>query len=132
MNGKPAERQQHDGYQDVYSAAAAINCSTQPDPTRQEFKQETDVNFILNRFGIPIANGTFGREIDYTIDLQNALAAIAEARQSHRRLPPDLRTRYPTWQSLLNALDSGDLEIKAGEKPGETPPQPPVVTPPLT
>lgn len=117
MNGKPAVRQQHDGMQDAYSDEAAIDCTTKPDLARQEFKTESDVNNILNRFGVPIANGTFGTEVDYTIDLQHALGAITDARRAHRNLPENLREKYPTWQSLLNALESGSLEMKNEDEP---------------
>lgn len=117
MNGKKAVRTQVDGDQDIYSDRAALDFTGTPDPTRQEFKKETDVNYILNRFGVPIAKGTWGQEVDYTLDLQNALGAITDARRAHRNLPPDLRKKYPTWQSLLNALEAGTLEMHNEEAP---------------
>lgn len=109
-------RTQNDGKQDAISATAVIDCKDDPGITRQEFADECDVNTILRKFN---AGGVYpqlnpvrmGEEIDYNIDLQDALTAVMYAREAHQQLPPALRQRYPTWQALLTAIDNGELAL---------------------
>lgn len=125
----PAIRTQADGAQEEYSEMAVIDCADSMDMARQEYKDEADVNVILARFGIhaPQKQTTFG-EVDYTIDLQTAFGAIEAAKQAHARLPEDLRKDYPTWQTLLNAIERGEITVKEGQ-PEPPAPEPSGVTP---
>lgn len=118
-----AERTQVDGLQDEYSALSALNCSEDlpdgkpnEDRARQEFKKETDINEILRRFGVGdesnLRQGTFG-EIDYNLDLQQALSSIDQAKSAYREMPNELQRRYPTWQRFLNAIERGELTLHA-------------------
>lgn len=118
MNNQPAERTQTDGLQDFYSSESGLDCSGEADVTRQEFKDDADINNILRKFGVltndrqPLFQGT-----DYNLDLQQALSSIAQAKAAHGELPENLRARYPTWQSLLTALDNGSLSLELEEPP---------------
>lgn len=118
----PAVRTQADGEQDLFSAASVLDCAAEGnlDTARQEFKQEADINVLLQRFGInaPQKQVTF-QDVDFDLDLQTALAAIATARAVHRSLPPELRADFPTWQALLTAVDRGEVTIS--DKPPEVP-----------
>lgn len=121
---QPAIRTQVDELQDQYSDEAGLDCSGDKDMARQEFKEEADVNTILLRFGLGASHGlpkTFG-ETDYDLDLQNALHAIRDAKAAHSRLPEELKADYPTWQSFLNAVESGRL---TSEPLPENPPKQP-------
>lgn len=82
--------------------------------TRQEFKNEADINIMLNRFGVAGAqqrSAEYGKDIDFNIDLQTALNAVQQAKLAYAALPPNLRDKYTSWQSLLNALNEGTLEL---------------------
>lgn len=118
-------RTQHDDRQFALSKAGALDCSASEDMTRQEFKDEADINKILNRFGYDTQQKTptFG-EVNFTADLQQALDAIKQARAAHADLPPDVKKDFPTWQTLLNALERGEIRLKADtDKPIEKVPE---------
>lgn len=103
-------RTQIDDKGDEVSRATILDCSASRDMARQEFKDDADINVILSRFGLSTTNRTptYG-EIDYTLDLQTALGAIAQSQSAYRRLSPELKAKYPTWQKLVNAMASGHL-----------------------
>lgn len=83
------------------------------DRARQEFALEADINYLVDRFtpGAPQRQLIYG-ETDYTMDLQQAFGAIQVARHMHSRLPPELREQYPTWQALLNAVETGEFKTE--------------------
>lgn len=131
-----AVRSQADNLGDLYSAATGTDCGDEV-LTRQEFAQEADINYILNRFGVdqqarPIQYGT---TVDYNLDLQQALTALDQVKAINTTIPQELRHKYPTWRELLNATESGayqhDLaelaarkaaaEEKANKEKGATP-----------
>lgn len=58
-----------------------------PSKTRQEFKDETDTNLLLKRFGvIPKHSGPGLGMVDFTIDLQTAMSAIESVQLAHMAL----------------------------------------------
>lgn len=91
---------------------------------RQEFKADQDINAMLKKFGvmIPQLPLQFG-DVDFSIDLQTALGAIRQAKQAWQKLPADVKADYPSWQSLLNAMESGQVNLRTGE-PKEPDPAP--------
>lgn len=121
----PVPRSQPDGLQLVYSQATALDMSESKDLARQEFRDEADINIILKKFGVT-SHGITPRfqEVDYDADLQSALGAIAEARRVHADIDPELRKKYPTWQSLLNAMATGELTMKDPAAPVVSDPPP--------
>lgn len=130
---KPAVRRQSDDKQDLYSDMTALDCSHDKDVTRQEDKDSTDVNVILSRFGVP---GTRRRplthEVDFDLDLQTALAAVTTAKAMMGRLPKALQEKYHSWQQLLNAAASGQLQedLDAAKKAPAEPSAPKEPPPP--
>lgn len=119
----PAVRTQNDQSQELYSTRAAElladEMAESKDTARQEYGDEANINKLLARFGVhtPVGKVTFG-EVDYSVNLQDAFQAIADAKEAHRRLPADLKTDYPTWQALLNAIEAGAIRIKTeADKP---------------
>lgn len=123
-------RRQSDDDQQRHSDAAAIDFTDDPGKTRQEFKDEADTNILLKRFGvgIPQKQVTYG-ETDFNIDLQTALEAVAIAKKAYKDLPADLRKQYPSWQTLLNHIESGKLTLdltppKKDEPKTDVPPEP--------
>lgn len=118
-----AIRSQADDLQNQYSASTASDPTDWDDVARQEFKVEADVNEMLKRFGVisnqrPIQSG----EIDYTIDLQQAIEAVNEAKRVWQRMPDDIKAEYPNWQALLNAANSGELKLSFEPEPAPPPP----------
>lgn len=88
------------------------------DVARQEFGQEADINYMLSKFNITPQRGapTYG-EWDDTIDLQQALASVAEARAAYADLPEALREKFKSMEEILTAYSNGSLVIKDGEVP---------------
>lgn len=118
---QPMMRSQTDGMGDFWSDATGIDFSNTEILTRQEYKDEADLNILLSRFGVntPMREMSWGAEIDDRIDLQTALQAIDEAKRIE--VPPELRTRFPTWQAVLNGAESGAyqsalVELEATKK----------------
>lgn len=117
-------------------ASSKIFDETDPESrsvTRQEFALEADINYLVDRFtpGSPQRPYTYG-ETDYTMDLQGAFTAIQVARHMHSRLPPDLRKEYPTWQSLLNAVETGEFKAELLDRERERAPKGPDSQPDTT
>lgn len=84
-----------------------LHAGQEPSATRQEFKDEADINKLLNRFGVhslrPVSYGDY----DYDVDLQTALDAIEKAERGYDRLPPELKEKYPNWDAVILALADG-------------------------
>lgn len=108
-----AIRSQSDDLGDQYSVDSAVFVDPATDRARQEFKDDADLGKMLARFGAfqPQRELQFG-DVDYGIDLQMALAAIADAKSAWQQMPGDVKKAFPTWQSLLNALESGEIILK--------------------
>lgn len=106
----PAIRTQVDGLNEEYSISTGLDCSNLPDMTRQEFKDETDVNKVLARYGV---NGLMREpqysEIDYDMDLQQSIESIREAERAIGKLPLELREKYSTWERLLAGAHNGSM-----------------------
>lgn len=88
------------------------------DMARQEFKNDADINYMLTKFGITPERGapTYG-EWDDTLDLQQALTSVAEARGAYSDLPTELKQKFGSMEDLLKAYNNGSLVITEGEAP---------------
>lgn len=88
------------------------------DMARQEYAKDADINNMLSKFGITPDRGapTYG-EWDDTLDLQQALTSVAEARQAYKELPRELKQKFGSMEELLTAYNNGSLVIKDGEVP---------------
>lgn len=106
----PMERSQTDGRGLEYSILTGLDCSQDKVITRQEFKDETDVNNILGRYGInaPLREMRWGAEVDESIDLQQALDLVSKAKAI--QVPDELKSKFPTWQSVLQAAETGEYQ----------------------
>lgn len=104
-------RKQTDALQDGYSIMTAVDCSDLPDLTRQEFRDETDVNKVLARYGVntPMREPEY-QEVDFDSDLQQALDSIRQAERAIAKLPADLYAKYPTWELLMDGAFSGNFK----------------------
>lgn len=132
MTGRPVERHQADGAQEEYSELTGLDSSNLPDLARQEWKTDADINNLMDRF---LRTGALNQrpvnygEQDYNTDLQQALQAIQEAKFTHSTLPEEVRNKYPTWQAMLNAVESGQLRKDMIWPPVTEPLQPPPTNP---
>lgn len=111
----PAVRTQADDAQDYISWETGLDCEGDPtgkSVTRQEHKDDADANLLLQRYGVgvPQKQVQFGED-HFELQLQEALAAIAEAKKAYRNLKPEIRRQYPSWQRCLEALRSGKLDL---------------------
>lgn len=123
----PAERTQTDGEQDLYSLAAGLDLSEEKVITRQEYKDDADINKLLAKYGVGIPQRLPGYgEADFNIDLQQAFNAIQTAQRVWAEMPADLKDKYPSWQHLLNNIRSGELEIDLEQNKPIVPPKPEV------
>lgn len=88
------------------------------DMARQEFAKEADINYMLSRFGITQQRGapTFG-EWDDTVDLQQALTSVTEAREAYKDLPQELKNKFSSMEQLLEAYHNGALVITEDKVP---------------
>lgn len=88
------------------------------DTARQEYAKDADINHMLSRFGITPERGspTFG-EWDDTLDLQQALTSVAEAKTAYAQLPQELKHKFSSMEELLKAYQNGALVIKDEEVP---------------
>lgn len=114
-------RKQSDLDFDERSRAARTTITPEPQfKGRQEFKAESNINNILRNFGVGPANAPpqYG-ETDLTLDLQQSLHAIHDARQAYADLPKDVHEKYPTWDAFSRAIISGQI-IPELEKLGHT------------
>lgn len=80
--------------------------------TRQEFKEDTDINILLARFGVntQVRNDMQWTEIDYTTDLQKAYAALDAAKRADTGVPPELRDKYPNYLALMSGIERGEYQ----------------------
>lgn len=122
---------------------ASIDFSEAEDLTVQSYKDDSDINVLMRRFGVtgqlPVAAvqpfyGDFSEAVDY----QSALDLIREANASFDALPSEVRRRFgqdpARLMEFLQDPDNRDEAIKLGliEAPpsvASTPPAPPAPPP---
>lgn len=102
------------------------------DMTDQSFKDESDINYMLSRFGITQPRGApqYGTWDD-SIDLQMAIESVREARAGYDTLPKELREKFPSMEYFLRSVDNGSLVLKDAE-PATSEPAPPAPAPTQT
>ena len=103
-----------------HSDEHALTC---PEPTlaQQQFKEESDINEIVRRFGLtgelpdnyrPPMTGDFSNVTDY----HTALTAVKAADAAFMEMPPELRSQFDNDpQKLLDFLDDPNNRAKAEE-----------------
>lgn len=109
----PATRTQVDGLGDAVSAATGKVFDPAEDMARQEFREESDVNYQLSRYGVDVPlrrNPQFG-EVDWDLDLHGAHIAFHNAQFAFVQLPEELRQRFRTPSEMLDAMNSGELAL---------------------
>lgn len=97
-----------------------------PGRTKQEFKDETDINVILRRFSITGQlpdNVRMPTYADFTdvFDFQTAVNAIAEARESFETMPAHVRARFSNDPGAFVAFCSNPANLDEARKLGLVP-----------
>jgi len=105
-----ATRTQIDGKGDLYSEMTTVDCSQSQDMARQEFKDDADINIMLSRFGVNQQQRQvhFG-DADFTIDLQQGLAAIEQTRRVYNRATPEIKNLFPTYEKWMTGMNNGQV-----------------------
>jgi len=98
-----------------------VICSFEEDMTRQEFKDECDVNHILRQHGYmvrPVQYGEHNFDEDLTVQMQSR----SVFQLWYDSAPADVREAYPNLGSFLAAFGSG--AFKTGMAGSEVPSEP--------
>lgn len=129
-------RHPYDGLADEISHQTGLDCTGDPGYTQQQFKEDSDINEIVRRFGL---TGELPSDIrppqygDFTniTDFHTAMNAVRQAEEEFMRIPPDLRARFANDpQRLLMFVEDPNNRDEAQKlgllKPVQqsTPPQP--------
>lgn len=107
----PFQRMAGDGLGDIISELTGKDTGTET-LVRQEFLADTQIENILRNHNIdPTLRPIQNMEVDYTMDLQQALAAIDQAKRANFQVPDELRGKYPDWRAVLNGAESGQYQV---------------------
>lgn len=104
-------RAQTDSDFDAVSLYTGLDFDPEDDKTRQEYRDESDIHFLLNKFGgidDPRRPLQFG-EADFDVDLLQAHEVIRSARERYNSLPQHIRDQFPDMLSVIAAHESGKL-----------------------
>lgn len=106
-------RKQGEGDQDAISFACGTACDPSEDKTRQEFKDESDTNWLLRRYGVnvPQVKPQYG-EVDMDTQYHDAILA-------HQRVSEALSVQE--LERLFNqGVTTGDGSSSTGGTPSPT------------
>lgn len=106
-------RTQYDGRQLGFSTAGGIDCSGDRMITRQEQRDDADIEMMMKRFGLGAAPAP--QRVprfdtwDESIDLHSAYVALDNVTKGYKKLPREVRKEFPTPLIFVNAIASGEL-----------------------
>lgn len=105
-------RQQLDNH-DAMTQECGLRCPPEENKTRQEFREEADINSIVARFYpfAPPTNPVQYGEQDMGLDLHTAMLSMQGARDAYGSMPSSLRDTYPTFNDFLQAFMDGRVVI---------------------
>lgn len=94
-----------------------LACDPKDTRTRQEFKKDTDVNFLVKKYGgnIPMGNVRFGIQ-EFGVDRLEALQRMESAQARYDALPPEVRAEYPSWDSVMTAIVNGTFKAPVADE----------------
>lgn len=127
----PFVRSPYNYDKDAVSFASGLSC---PEPTmaQQQFRDETDINTIVERFGITGQLPTNVRMPQYgdfleVVDFHTAQNAIRQAEESFMTLPANIRERFGHDPAAFVDFCSDDANLDEARKLGlvKTPPSKP-------
>ena len=95
-----------------------VVCSEDEDMTRQEFREECDVNHILRQHGYMVRPVQYG-EHNFDSDLTQQMQSRSVFQMWYDSAPEDVRQAYPDLGSFLAAFGAG--AFKTGLEVPEVP-----------
>lgn len=110
---QPATRQQKDFPFDTMSIKTGLACQSDPEGksiTRQEQGADTDINRILEQYGVPFGRQQLYVDVDYDLNLQQIYQARDDYAMAVANLPPEIKELFPTPQHLDHALRDGTFD----------------------
>lgn len=124
----PATRQQKD-----YPFTLESSIDFDPDDpeskslTRQESKDDTDVNRILEQYGVPYGRQPIFGDINYDNTLRDAYEQLNTYDQVYNGLPIELKQKYATAAAVMEGIRTGELvaDLEKINNPPKEPTQPP-------
>jgi len=102
-------RKQHDSV-DEMTIANGLVCNPDEDMTRQEFRDEADVNKLMMRHGLVPRPVQYG-EWDFDQDLTSSVQTRQAVSEAYAVLPQEVRAKFPDMGSVWAAIASGALKI---------------------
>lgn len=93
------------------SERPGLACDPKDDRTRQEFKKDSDVNYLIKKYGanIPMGNVRFGVQ-EFGVDRFEALRRLETAQDTYDALPESVKAVYGDWETLLAAIADGSYK----------------------
>lgn len=103
-----------------------IECTSDEDRTRQEFKDEVNVNNIIrNLTGLPMRTPTYG-EVDFdALDRHQVENQLIEAKAVYASLTPEQRRAIPSVAHLIQMASEGYQPPTEGKSDVQSPLDPP-------
>lgn len=95
---------------DELAVLSGLVCPDEEDLTRQEFREEVNVNNVVSRHGIVSRPVQFG-EWDFDQDLTGSMQATRDVQAAYERLPHEVRVKYPDMAAVVAAIVSGSLKV---------------------
>lgn len=112
---KPAIRDQENYLElielDPAQFQPGIECTAEEDRTDQRYKNETDINWLLRKYGaLPPVQSFPQGEVDYDLNLLDAKMAVADAREAYDAFPRVLREQL-NFPGFLEAVANGSFKV---------------------
>lgn len=115
---------------DVVSAESGLVCPEEEGMTQQQFKEESDINVLLERFGVTgelpvVPRMPLSGEFHDVADFHSAMNAVRAAEEQFGLLPAEMRARFGHDPGMLIAFlenpENREEAVKLGlvEKPPE-------------
>lgn len=115
---------------DEVSAKTVIKFDPREDKTRQELKDDADINKLLARYSpyeLPAKEAFYG-DVDYDVDAVDALNQTRELREWFYAQPVEFQAKFGTAEAFLQASPEELASYTAG-KEGASPPTEPAEPP---
>lgn len=115
---------------DEASEVSGLDCSGEPSKTQQHFKEECDINTIVERFGLTgelpsdVKVPLEGDFTDVVNDYQSALNMVKAADEAFMKFPAAVRARFENNPQLLQEFVANKDNLEEARKLGIAVPAP--------
>lgn len=110
---------------DTASLEAGLDCSNDPSKTQQQFREDSDINTIVRRFGLTgqlpeNASAPAYGDFDEVLTYHDAMNMVRRADEAFMALPADVRYRFSNDPQLLMDFVSDADNLAEAQKLGLT------------